>query len=167
MDAPVEESSPADHLEIIDLDGVKEIIRESSAEGKVLVIDFWATWCVPCVQMLPPLHDGLVARGAGRSDGPVRAVTITLDDLSREAEAIEFLQKHNALHDAYMFLNDSAAQQALADGLGESWNSLAVPAILVYDQRGNLAGEFLEGGMTDVILERVDQLLASGQEHMP
>ncbi len=163
----VESSTRADHLEVIDLDGVKELVRQASAERKVLVIDFWATWCVPCVEMLPPLHEGLVARGAGHPDGPVRAVTITLDDPTREADAVEFLRKHHALHDAFMFLNDSAEQQALADGLGESWNSLAVPAILVYDQSGNLAGEFLEGGMTDAILERVDQLLASGQEQAP
>jgi thiol-disulfide isomerase/thioredoxin len=148
-----------ERLQIVVLDDIKAIVAEAAAQDKVLVIDFWATWCVPCIEMFPALHEGLVARGDG-----VRAVSVTLDDPSREADAVAFLADHDALHDAYIIKNDSAAQQALADGMGENWNSLAVPAILVYDSGGNLVGEFLEGGSTDAILDRVDSLLASGQE---
>lgn len=157
-----------DHLQIVDLDGIKKIIAEADAADQVLVIDFWATWCVPCIEMFPGIHAGLVDRGATGLDGAaVRAVTVTMDDPSREAAAMDFLREHDALHDAYIFVNDSAAQQALADGLGREWNSLAIPAILVYDSEGNLAGEFLEGGLTQSILEQVDRLLASGQETQP
>lgn len=156
------------HLQVVDLDGLKTLIAESAADQRVLVIDFWATWCVPCVQMFPGLHAGLVARGAGDKPGdPVRAVSVTLDDPSREASAVDFLREHDALHDAYIFASDSAAQQALADGLGEKWNSLVVPAILVYDSSGTLVGEYLEGGSTATILEHVDRLLASDQEDQP
>jgi thiol-disulfide isomerase/thioredoxin len=157
-----------DHLQVVDLEGIKKIIAESDAADQVLVIDFWATWCVPCIEMLPGIHEGLVDRGAtGMAGAAVRAVTVTMDDPSREAAAMDFLREHDALHDAYIFVNDSAAQQALADGLGDKWNSLAIPAILVYDSEGNLAGEFLEGGLTQAILDRVDRLLASGQENQP
>ena len=144
------------HLQVVALEDVNAIIAETAERDKVLVIDFWATWCVPCVEMFPALHEGLVARGDA-----VRAVTVTLDDPSREPAAIEFLVEHDALHDAYIFKNDSAEQQALADGLGEKWDSLAVPAILVFDAKGNLVGEYLEGGSTDAILEHVDRLLGS------
>ncbi len=150
------------HLQVVMLEDIKAIIAESAAEDKVLVIDFWATWCVPCLEMFPSIHEGLVARGEG-----VRAVSVTMDDPSREPGAVAFLQKHDALHDAYIIKNDTDAQQALADGMGEQWNSLAVPAILVYDQGGNLVGEFLEGGSTDAILDQVDSLLASGQDKQP
>jgi thiol-disulfide isomerase/thioredoxin len=155
-------------LQAVDLDGIKKIIAESAAADQVLVIDFWATWCVPCVEMFPGIHQGLVDRGAtGLAGAPVRAVSVTLDDSSREAGAIAFLREHDALHDAYIIVEDSAAQQAVADGVGQEWNSLVVPAILVYDTNGNLAGEFLEGGLTQAILNQVDRLLASGQENQP
>ncbi len=150
------------HLPIVALEDIKALIAETAERDQVLVIDFWATWCVPCVEMFPSLHEGLVARGEA-----VRALTVTLDDPSREASAVAFLVEHDALHDAYIFKNDSAAQQALADGLGEKWDSLAVPAILVYDTRGRLVGEFLEGGSTVAILDRVDGLLASDVETRP
>ncbi len=152
-------AEPVDHLQIVDAEGIKSIVAETAAQDKVLVIDFWATWCVPCVQMFPGIHEGLVARG-----DKVRAVSVTLDDPSREAAAIKFLAKHDALHDAYIIKNDSDAQQELVEKIGKKWDSLVVPAILVYDAKGNLVGEFLEGGMTDAILEQVDDLLASGQE---
>lgn len=164
---PVVDNEPK-NLQVIDLEGIKNLIAEADAADQVLVIDFWATWCVPCIEMFPGIHAGLVERGAtGLAGAEVRAVTVTMDDPSREAAAMDFLWKHDALHDAYIFVNDSAAQQALADGLGEKWNSLAIPAILVYDSQGNLAGEFLEGGLTRAILDRVDRLLASGQENQP
>lgn len=155
-------SDGAVNLQVVAVDDIKKIIAESAAQDQVLVIDFWATWCVPCVQMFPAIHAGLVARGEG-----VRAISVSMDDPTREADAVAFLQEHDALHDAYIIKNDSAAQQALADGMGEQWNSLAVPAILVYDSGGNLVGEFLEGGSTDAILDQVDSLLASGQDRQP
>lgn len=157
-----ETSVPTTHLPVVALDDINALIAETAERKQILVIDFWATWCVPCVEMFPGLHEGLVARG-----DKVRAVTVTLDDPSREAKAVAFLAKHDALHDAYIIKNDSEAQQAVADGVGKKWDSLVVPAVLVYDASGQLSDEFLEGGATQAILHHIDQLIASGKEHMP
>jgi len=160
---PQEPVSDAEqHLEVVGLEDIKTIIAESAAADRVLVIDFWATWCVPCVEMFPSLHEGLIARG-----DVVRPVSITLDDPSREPAAVAFLARHHALHDAYIIKNDSQAQQALPEGLGNDWKNLAVPAILVYDFNGELSAEFLEGGSTLAILEHVDGLLDAAGEAKP
>ena len=151
-----------EHLQVVVLDDIKKMIAEAAAADQVLVIDFWATWCVPCVAMFPDLHAGL----AGYGDR-VRGVSVTVDDPSREASAIEFLAAQHALEDAYIFKSDSEAQQALVDGLGERWNNLAVPAILVYDPDRGLVGEFLEGGDVPKIIELLNTLLASDQEAQP
>jgi len=52
-------------------------VRLADYKGKVVLLDFWATWCPPCIQMLPIMHDlhrEWVARGVEfvgvSSDGP-------------------------------------------------------------------------------------------------
>ena len=45
------EGRPAPDIPFKDIDG-KEM-RLSDFKGKVLYVDFWATWCLPCLFPLP------------------------------------------------------------------------------------------------------------------
>jgi thiol-disulfide isomerase/thioredoxin len=68
------ESHPAPDFELLDLDG--EPFRLSDHRGKVIVLNFWATWCPPCRAEIPAfirLQDEL------REEG-VLFVGISLDD---------------------------------------------------------------------------------------
>src|SRR5690242_12102244 len=71
---PVAATQPAPaSLPQLDLQGLRQIITETKARQQVLVIDFWATWCVPCVEMFPALHDGV------KTFGPrARIISVTL-----------------------------------------------------------------------------------------
>ncbi len=159
--AAVEPTNPSANtvtsLPRIDLDGLRTIINESAEANQVLVIDFWATWCAPCVAMFPELHGRLEANGQG-----VRLISASFDAPEDEGKAIAFLQEHHALHDAYLLVPDTDRQIEVVRALGNQWRDLVVPAILVFDTDGTLAGEFLQGGVVEAIVAKVDELLSPG-----
>lgn len=158
--SPEVATEPMAELERLDLAGLRALIDEAAAQDRVLVIDFWATWCIPCVQIFPELHERLKALGED-----VRPASVTIDEPADEAKAIAFLREHDAMEDAYMLMPDSDAQLAVAAGIGEDWSDLVVPAILVYNAEGELVGEYLDREATpDAILAGVEAALASGDQ---
>lgn len=139
---------------------VKKIIADASANDQILVLDFWATWCIPCVQMFPQLHAELP-----KVSPKVKVVTITLDSPGKyEALAVDFLRKHDAMHDAYRIGGQAPQWDELVGGLGKQWQDLQVPAILVYNQQGQLWDEFIDArAKPDIILARVRELAQASQ----
>src|SRR5690348_15801968 len=74
--APGATMRPAPQWELKDLDG--KPVKLSDYKGKVVILDFWATWCWPCRMEIPGLIDlqkkygdrGLVVIGVSLDDGP-------------------------------------------------------------------------------------------------
>lgn len=62
------------------LDG-KTLTRDGF-KGKVVLLDFWATWCAPCRMALPELKD-LQAKNAGK---PLVIVSVSVDETSKAVE---------------------------------------------------------------------------------
>ena len=155
------EPPPVEQLPRVDGPAIKALVAESAALRVITLIDFWATWCAPCVEMFEPLHDELAAFGE-----EVRLVTVTQDEPKDEPRAISFLHKHHALADAYMLTLDEDAALAVPGEIGQKWQSLVIPAVLVFDRGGELTAEFGAEPETpaevDAIVEHVKGLVGAG-----
>jgi peroxiredoxin len=64
----------APDFELADATGKKVSLR--SLRGRPVLLNFWATWCQPCIEEMPSL-DALVRHGAA---GPVAVVTVSVDE---------------------------------------------------------------------------------------
>src|SRR5204863_4910933 len=67
-------------------------------KGKVLLVDFWATWCVPCRKELPEL-----TRMATRLQSKgVQLITVSADEVDKKQAASQFLAGAGVQGPAYI-----------------------------------------------------------------
>jgi thiol-disulfide isomerase/thioredoxin len=132
--APDEKAEPDDvDVRPADLDAIRrEVARH---RGKVVLLDFWATWCVPCVQAWPKLVGWQEEHGDA-----LAIVTVSVDDLSdRDGGVAEFLRKRGAPFTALIL--DVVDYDAFVKEMGGEWGG-GVPGAFLYDRSGDLLGVY-------------------------
>lgn len=111
-------------------DGKGDEVTFRDFHGKVVVLNFWATWCAPCVHEMPSL-DRLAARLADR---PVALVALNEDRGGAEVAA-PFLEKLK-LGNLPLYLDpEGAVQRALEVG--------SLPTTIVIDAEGREVGRLV------------------------
>jgi len=96
--------------------------------GKVVVVDFWASWCKPCRQSIPWLNEMRTRYG---SEGLV-VIGVNVD--AKQGDASRFLREVPADFD---IVYDPGGQ------LAEHYHVTGMPASFVYDRSGHLAEQHL------------------------
>jgi len=112
---------------IADLDGIKE-----NAKGNVLLLNFWASWCKPCVKEFPEL----VKLYNDYKDKGFRLVFVSLDDLPDiEKKVVPFLKNQGV--DFTTYYNKFDKPEELIDYVDKNWQG-AIPSTYIYDKDGKL-----------------------------
>jgi thiol-disulfide isomerase/thioredoxin len=115
-----------------------EPVTSAGLRGRVLVIDFWATWCPPCVAAMPKMKElyekyapqGVVFIGVSHDDAGPAGLQKLLSFVA--ANEIPWAQYHQANRE-----------------LSRAWNVSGIPSVFVVDQEGRVVTT--EGDLDKVI----------------
>lgn len=123
-------------LKVTDWDGVEEMVKASA--GKVVVIDLWATTCLPCRREFPNL---IKLHEAHKED--VVCISVSCDYLGLEEAAVE---SYETRVKKFLAKNGADFQNVLLNtpqpDFFEAISLKGIPAIYVYDQQGKLQKRF-------------------------
>jgi peroxiredoxin len=120
---------PAPDFALDLLDGDR--FRLADQRGKIIVLDFWATWCGPCLQTMPQLAQVAPAF----ADRNVRVVAINLQERAETITAT--LQRHKLQLPVALDRDGAVAAR---------YGVSSIPQTLVIDREGNVFRHFIGGG---------------------
>jgi thiol-disulfide isomerase/thioredoxin len=124
-DAPAESPEPAATLETVNVSQVAALLQ--AARGKVVVVNFWATWCIPCVEELPHFSAFYRQHPADQ----VVFISLSLDP----AETAAAFLKERPVPYPVRLLNDEGNVAALQQALGVEI-AFALPTTVLFDKSG-------------------------------
>ena len=142
---------PVPEFAVHNLDG--QTADLSSYRGKVVLIDFWATWCKPCEQMMPELqrlHSKYAEQGFA-------VLGISIDEGKKARKKIEkFLSKKDI---AYPIKHDISDEPAWA-----AFHVPAIPATYLVDQQGQIVAQWIGKFDAQAAEATLQELLGSAGE---
>lgn len=145
-------------LEIVDENGVSgDTFNPAEYTGKVTVINFWGTWCTPCVQELP--HFDAVA-SEYKNTVNVVAVHSTLLSQTAQGYIEQFYKDSDMIFvlDTKLDPSDKKSPDSYFSALGgtDSW-----PMTVVLDRNGVIVAHFVGSLTHDELVDAVEQALGN------
>lgn len=145
LDKSTPSGLPEDHVAVDDALSLPSIDREgwqqflTDHRGQVVLLDFWATWCQPCMEGLPHTLD--LGRKYAAQD--VIVVTLALEDESSKPQVKQVLSSMPSQH-ATHFISAYGGSDGRAMDEFEIMTG-TIPTLKLYDQNGELAKTFGDG----------------------
>ncbi len=124
--------------------------------GKVVVVNFWATWCIPCLQELPEL-DLLQERYADRG---LKVIAVSMDDPDKLEDRVRpfFAKRAPGLVSYLATAEDNSVDFVTA--FDPQWMG-ALPTTMFFTREGKLdnvhLGRMLYAEFEKVVLELLDR----------
>ena len=131
-------SRPAEDVTLrsIDASGLAQALQQH--RGQVVLVDFWATWCGPCLALFP--HTVELHRRFG--DAGLAVITISLDDPANRSAVRKFLGPNGATMENYLAVYGVGPAAFTAFKIDDG----ALPHVRLYDHQGKLRKTFASGG---------------------
>jgi thiol-disulfide isomerase/thioredoxin len=123
-------------------------IHFDGLEGKVVLLDFFATWCPPCRAEMPHL-----VNLQERYNGKVQILSILMEEEKENSEAISFAKEYNL---NFPILN-SKENFLLSQALG---GIRSLPTLVMYDKEGNYFTHYVGAAPEEMIESDIKKALA-------
>ena len=133
----------------VNLLSLQQLEKRVNNPDTVYIVNFWATWCGPCVKELPNFEQ----LQATYKNKPVKVLLISMDFKSKLTEVKSFAKAHKFMCE--VFLADKTNEQAFIDGIDKNWSG-ALPGTLVVNTKKYFR-KFYEQEFTYAELNKVYQ----------
>lgn len=136
------------------LDSIRysDLITElKSLKGKVVLVDVWGTFCIPCKEKFPrvvSMHEAHARRG-------LAVVSVSVDppdDNDAPAAALQFLKRQRATFRNVQLTDKSEVWQ-------EKWQVVGPPLLFLFDRDGKLVARWHDKIDMEAVEKRVIELL--------
>ena len=139
-------SSLAQQATVIKFEGLQQILDTKA--DQIQVINFWATWCAPCIKELP-----LLEKANAQSDLGAKITLINLDYADKVDKVNDFIARKNIR--SKVLLLDELDYNAWIEKVEKNWTG-AIPATLIFDpktgKRKFVERELKEGELEELIV---------------
>ncbi len=109
-------------VELLKVDRLNERIEQG--KDTTYIVNFWATWCAPCIKELPHFEKLQQEKKADK----LKVFLVSVDFKNRlEKSVIPFVKRHKLENE--VFLLDETDQQNYIDRIDKTWSG-AIPATL-------------------------------------
>lgn len=125
-------NEPSPNFSIRDIHG--KTVSLADFKGKTIVLDFWATWCMPCIASFPAMQ---MAVNKYKADPDVRFLFIHTWERTENplADAQNFLSNNKYKFDLYIDAKDSKTK---ANPAVTAMGARGIPAKFIIDGKGNI-----------------------------
>lgn len=129
-------SASSQNVKLLSIDQLNE--RVKNGKDSTYVVNFWATWCAPCIKELPHFEK---LQADYKSD-KVKVLLVSVDFKSKLNSAVVPFVKRKNLKNEVFLLNESSPQEYI-DRIDPSWSG-SIPATLFIkgDKRKFVESEF-------------------------